>query len=351
MIAIIGAGAIGSYLAYLLSKNNEDVLLFEEHKVIGKPVQCTGLVTKEILRFVDDEDVIINRIKKARIIAPNKEFIDVEFKNEDILVDRCKLDEYFCKLAVENMAKLYKNYRLINYKKINGKIELNFGKEKILVDELVGADGFNSIIARINNQKREFVKGIQARAKLKNNKEIMEIYLGIGEFAWIVPENNEIVRVGVISKENTLEHFKKFIKEKKCEIIEYQSGIIPIFNNKIKTRFDNVYLIGDAATMVKATSYGGILYGLMAAREFSKDRKNYEKNWRKLIGRELKLGLKIRKALNKFSDNDYNRLVELFKQDKLGKLLEEYTRDYPTRFVFKAFLKEPRLLKYMLKLL
>lgn len=37
MTSIIGAGPIGSYLAYLLAKNNQEVRIFEEHKEIGKP--------------------------------------------------------------------------------------------------------------------------------------------------------------------------------------------------------------------------------------------------------------------------------------------------------------------------
>ena len=47
MISIIGAGPSGSHLACLLSKH-DDVNVYEEHSEIGKPVQCTGLVTSSI---------------------------------------------------------------------------------------------------------------------------------------------------------------------------------------------------------------------------------------------------------------------------------------------------------------
>jgi len=44
-ISIIGAGPAGNYLAYLLAKNSFDVCVFEEHKTVGLPVQCTGITT------------------------------------------------------------------------------------------------------------------------------------------------------------------------------------------------------------------------------------------------------------------------------------------------------------------
>ena len=45
MITIVGAGPAGSYLAYLLAKQGEKVIVLEEHSAVGSPVQCTGIVT------------------------------------------------------------------------------------------------------------------------------------------------------------------------------------------------------------------------------------------------------------------------------------------------------------------
>ena len=52
MITIVGAGPAGSYLAYLLVKKGEDVTIIEEHENIGNPVQCTGIVTDSIEKYV-----------------------------------------------------------------------------------------------------------------------------------------------------------------------------------------------------------------------------------------------------------------------------------------------------------
>ena len=69
MKAVIGAGPAGSYFAYL----DKDCTLFEEHKEIGKPVACTGIMTKAIFDLIDvDKKVIVNELKRVRVLGKNK---------------------------------------------------------------------------------------------------------------------------------------------------------------------------------------------------------------------------------------------------------------------------------------
>ena len=53
MIVIIGAGPVGCYAAYLLAKKGKKVAVFEEHKKIGRPVHCTGIVTSSFGKIFD----------------------------------------------------------------------------------------------------------------------------------------------------------------------------------------------------------------------------------------------------------------------------------------------------------
>ena len=70
MISIIGAGPSGSHLACLLSKH-DDVNVYEEHSEIGKPVQCTGLVTSSIKDHLKLESkFILNKIRDITVIDP-----------------------------------------------------------------------------------------------------------------------------------------------------------------------------------------------------------------------------------------------------------------------------------------
>ena len=167
--------------------------------------------------------------------------------------------------------------------------------------------------------------------------------------------NSNIVRIGIAVKEHPNEHFREFLNKRapKAKVRDYCSGLIPIYNPSIKTVGRNVFLVGDAATQVKATSYGGIVPGLLAAQELGKaiiKKKSYEKLWKKKIGKDLKYSLLIRKVLNRFSPKDYNSLFYLI-TPKVKKLIEKYDREFPSKLVIKLIFAQPRFLKFIFKFL
>ena len=87
MITIIGAGPVGSYSAYLLAKKGKEVSVFEEHKDIGLPIQCTGIVTNEIQKIIHlDSETIVNNVTKARIFSNNKNYIELNLKNKNLIL-------------------------------------------------------------------------------------------------------------------------------------------------------------------------------------------------------------------------------------------------------------------------
>jgi len=356
MISIIGAGPAGCYAAYLLAKAGKEVSVFEEHNKIGEPVQCTGIVTSAIKRIIDVPDsCIVNKIKKARIYAPNGKFIEVKFKDENLILDRKKFDNYLADIAVKAGAKIFLGNKFKNYDALSKVIETESGA-KIKTDILIGADGPNSSVANSSGliSKHEFWTGIQARVKLKNDNAV-EFYPFFGSFGWIVPENKEIVRIGLLGKGNVRLEFEKFLKFSsiiKKEIIEYQGGLVPVYCKKHLQK-ENIYLVGDAALQVKATTAGGIVQGMTASKCLAEsiiEKTNYEKKIKRL-NLELWTHLKIRKILDRFSEKDYNNLVEIFNKDKNKRVLEEYDRDNIVKLGLKLALTEPKIIMFMGKLI
>lgn len=349
-VAVIGAGPAGSYVAYKLAKKGYEVDLFEEHNVIGKPVQCTGLLTGPIADYVKiDDSFLVNVAKKARIYSPNGSFIEVKLNKGNYIFDRHKFDSYLSGQAVNAGANLHLGHRFEG--RGNNGVIVN-GKE-FSADYIVGADGPKSRVAqsfRIMNSK-SLVTAPQARVETKCDPEVIEFWVGIGEFGWLVPENENIARVGICATANADLHFKKLLELrcKDAKKIEYQGGIIPMYNPKSKIQNGNAMLIGDAAGHVKATTYGGIIFGIMAGDILARDIDNYERNFRKELNRDLWLSLKMRNALNKFSENEYNELVRIFNEPKLKKILEENDRDFPSRFVRKILIAKPSLVKFLMK--
>jgi len=354
-ISIIGAGPAGNYLAYLLAKKGLDVNVFEEHKTVGLPVQCTGITTSCLEKIIElKKDFVVNKVNKARIFAPNNKFIDVKL-DSNIILDRTKFDQHLMEKAENAGAKFFLNHRFLNYK--NSIIKIQNIKSNMIkdieTDYLIGADGPLSDVAKSAGLKckKDFLVGIQARVRL-NNQNIVEFYPFIEEYAWVVPESKDIVRIGLATKKNPKKELEKFLTKrlKKYDIIDMQAGLIPIYNPKIKTQKDNVFLIGDAAAMVKATTGGGIIQGLIAAMALADsiiNKKDYHKEWKKSIGRDLLIHLKMRKMMDKFSMQDWNYLIKLFNKENTKKVLESNDRDFPSRFLVKLILTEPRLLYFL----
>jgi digeranylgeranylglycerophospholipid reductase len=353
MISIVGGGPVGSYQAYLLAKQGKDVQVFEDHAVIGSPIQCTGILTHEIEKHLPMKgDFVVNKVNSVKIYAPNgKHATHVKFKKPDYIVCRTKFDQYIARLAQEQGAKYYLKHR---YKSNQSqKIKVN---DKILpTDLIIGADGPHSSVAKNNNMygNRKFCIGNQVVVKTKCDPQKMEVWVGHGMFSWFVPESDTHARVGLCSYDKPEEHLKKLLKTRcpDAPIVAKQPGHIPIYNPKQILQKNNVFLIGDAATQVKATTYGGIVLGMKAAKVLAKDNTKYQKNFKKEVGRDLYLSLLMRKILDKFSIEEFNELVQIFSQDKLRNILETKSRDYPTKFVLELLIKEPRLLKYSKKLL
>jgi geranylgeranyl reductase family protein len=348
MVCVIGGGPVGSYSSYLLAKAGFDVDLYEEHKEIGKPVQCTGLVTSALDKVIKiKEDFVINRIRKSRVVSPDGNFAEFTLKKSEVLVDRGKFDRFLFDLAKEEGVKTFLQHKFISSE--GNKIK--FKKKIVKSDILVGADGPLSQVAKSNDmfQGRKFLLGLQARVKGSFEKDTIISSFGDiapGFFSWIVPENEEIARVGVASNENVTQYFDKFMKWK---IIDKQVGLMPIYNPDVVAHKDNVYLVGDAATQVKPTTGGGIVPGMMAAKDLVKAikyKKNYDELWKSSVGKELDTGLKVRKILNKFNNSDYNYLVKLTSQNRVRSIVEEGNRDFPFAMLLKLAITEPRFIKF-----
>ncbi|MBN1156789.1 NAD(P)/FAD-dependent oxidoreductase [Candidatus Woesearchaeota archaeon] len=358
MITIIGAGPAGSHLAYLLAKEGKKVTIVEEHSEVGKPVQCTGLLTSDINKMTRIPDnVIVNRIKKIEVFAPNNNSFQLKLKSPELVVDRALLDKFLFEKAERAGAKGLLNHRFVDYSNNHITIKNNNKIKKIKTDILVGADGPVSRVAKIAGiyGKRKFYTGMQAIVKGNFRKDTYQVFLGKsfpGFFGWIVPESKSIARTGLATAGNPKKYFNNFLKSAGYEeIIERHSGLIPVYSAKQKIHGNNIFLLGDAALQVKATTGGGIIPGIKAAvvlKDVLINNGNYEL---RTVGikKDLLLHLMMRRTLNNLTDKDYNILVEYCKDKSVREALENTTRENPVALMVKLLARQPRFLRYAAK--
>jgi len=357
MIAIVGAGPAGSYLGHLLANQGQKVTILEEHDRIGSPVQCTGIVTHSIEKFFKlKREVVAKKLDKVIVVSKNNR---ISVNVDEIVMWRSKFDQFAADMAQDAGAEILLSHHFVGFENSNTVIvkdKKNNKTKKIKTDFIVGADGPYSAVAKaagMNSNSINYI-GMQAKVRLKMDTTSFETYFGSDFpdfFGWCVPESEDVARLGIGCFENAQEHFYNFLKKRtgKKEILCWESGLIPLYSPKKTIQKGNVYLIGDAATQVKATTGGGIIPSLKAAQTLSDciiNSKDYNKQFKKKSGRELLLHLRIRNILNKFSDKDYDKLVDLMSQEKIRKILKKYDRDTPIPLVANLLLREPRFLLF-----
>jgi digeranylgeranylglycerophospholipid reductase len=361
-ILIIGAGPAGLFSAYLLAKRGFNVQIIEEHTEIGLPIQCTGLATKtikKILPYIEGHSCIKNVIQKIKVTTNNS--VSLQIPTYELVLNRKTFDQHLGKLAEKAGAKILCGYSFTG-KSPDAKAEIinkKTGiKEKVDYDILIGADGPLSKTAKsfFPKNKLKYYTGIQAIVKGKFENDTYDVFVGDAFpdfFGWCVPESITRARIGLAAKIHTKKHFDALCKKlniKKKDILEYQGGLIPIYNskNKIHTKYKNkhIFLIGDAAGQVKSTTGGGIVPLLQYAKYLTdcinkKQYSNYSNSiWQK-ENRGLFLHLIIRKMLDDFNDNDYKKLIRILSSRKATRILGNTSRDNVVTLSTRLILANP----------
>ncbi|HKZ45555.1 MAG TPA: NAD(P)/FAD-dependent oxidoreductase, partial [archaeon] len=185
---------------------------------------------------------------------------------------------------------------------------------------LVGADGPNSTVARVSGLELpdNFLKAAQVRAKSNFDSNVVELWFGNdiapGLFAWVVPENEEIARVGLMTEKNPNEYIEKFSKNRLGNVeITDRIGDFGKYGLIRKSVSNNTLLVGDAACQIKPFSMGGIVYGQIGAEyagkslikslqsnDFSESflERNYDKKWKKDLAGPIRKGLLMKKIFS-----------------------------------------------------
>ena len=390
-VCIVGASIAGNYLAYLLSKSNLRIVVLEDHKEIGLPFQCAGIISQKLSKLIElPKEIVLNRVNTAKLVNPSGNFIKLSGSERPYVIDRIKLDILFYNKIKNHPNVTYylgERYKSFEYRIDDGKkyVMIETSKRKVIAKMLIGCDGPLTSLGKHLKVKNKVLYAAQIRIKgnFHENEAVMYFHpLWKQLFGWIVPEGNTVYRIGIASSKNVKRCFHIYLKKLGIDInnkIDQQGGIIP-YGTMNKSAFENILLLGDAAGQVKATTGGGIIMLLTAAKyasncvnlcfkngNFSKRfiKKMYENPCLRAIGRELKLHFTIRLILENLSVKDFETFFKLIKQNKIEQLISFYgDMDFPKAliikllrnrtvlsFMFKFFIKNPVIIFKIIKLL
>ncbi len=375
-VAVVGAGPAGSRTARDVARQGFRVLLLEEHRRVGVPSHCSGLISPRTLALGETgQGIVINRVRGVYIHTAGGR--EVALGAEDVravAIDRIGWDELLAQQAQEAGAELVRA-RLVGAERIEGGLRLRCqrdGHDLTLSAQLVvGADGAHSRVGRCLGlaPPREKVYALGLEGKLRTPRhDYVHVFVGRrlapAWFGWIIPLGEDRVRVGIGCHfgERPIACYRRLVEAfphlfDSLEVSRMYGGTIPL-SFALRTYADNVMLVGDAAGQVKPLSGGGIYTSLVAARHCaatavaalraddlsSAALRDYEAAWRQELGRELAKSASIRRFGLALSDADLDRVVGALHNQALQVIARQYGDiDYPSRVVLRLARALPAL--------
>jgi len=325
-VVVVGAGPAGCRTAELIAKKGFNVLVLEEHPDIGKPTQCTGLVSQRIGKI--PSKIIVNKIKKAKFCSGDESF-EVKSKKSVYVIDRRKFDRKIAEEAKKVGVNFKTSTRFLDFK--NGEVSTSNGIYRTKL--LVGADGPNSSVAGVSGIElpKNILSAVQVNVKSNFDPGTVELWFGSdvapGLFAWVVPESSSKARVGLAADKYPNKFFERFFRKRIGNLKSTgRIGDVIRYGLIKKSVSENILLVGDAACQIKPFSAGGLVYGQIGAKyageacvkalhsnNFSEKflLENYDKKWKKELAGPIRKGLLMRKIFSKFGKKSFKLIKNL----------------------------------------
>lgn len=383
-VLVIGAGPAGGYLAEKVAKAGYEVALVEEHREIGEPIQCGGLVTPRVFDYVNCKETIIGQVHGAELYSPKGRKIVIDgHETEAVVVQRALFDRAIASNAVRAGAHTFLGAQAQAARYADGGVEVlvdQDGETRRLHSKiLVGCDGVRSNVAKWFNilRPKKIIPGFEVElAGVRGDPGLVKLFVGNdfapGFFGWIIP-SGDTARVGLcVGQGNAFAYLEKMLR--RPEVLQYTKGAQPILyiaggiplGFPRRTYADRVMVVGDAACQAKATSGGGIFTALtcsdfaaktaiqaLEADDFSSRMMHrYHRLWTKSIGKELRKDLAIHESFARLTDEQFEELFEVLDNPRILELIEKKGDiDFPSKVGWALLREEPRLLKYVGKAL
>lgn len=354
-VVVVGAGPAGSVTAAALAGRGHDVLVLEEHPVVGEPVHCTGLLGLDAFDEFDlPRDLILGRATGARFWGAAGQSVPIaSHRAQATIIDRARLDAVLAARAVQHGAELRLAQRVerVVPDASGVTVTVRGAGAPIRARSCVLACGAHYGLQRSLGiaPPSTFLLSAQIETRFPASSEI-EVRFGRqvapSGFAWLVPffrDGVPYARAGLMSETRSGERFGAFVASlaeragtDPRDLPRPRLKMLPL-GPVARTYADRIVLVGDAAGLVKPTTGGGIYYGLLSGRmaadvlddALGHDRlrarnlRGYESQWRRRLGHEIRVALAFRRLVAGLNDESIDALIDLAQVNGVVPLLQE----------------------------
>jgi digeranylgeranylglycerophospholipid reductase len=367
-VIVVGGGPCGSFTALNLARLGVNVTVFEEHKEIGVPSHCAGHLSikglKRLGLYPLPKEVIENTFCGAVFYSPKGREFSVHFASPvTCVVNRVLFDRYIARMAKNAGARYLLKSRVkslvVNDIFVGGVIvKHNAGSEKLYLAKLVlDAEGASWRILRQAGlptpNRHMIVNAVQTEVENVKNLEqdTVEVFFGKdfapGFYAWLIPMRGGRAKVGLAAKYgNPKRLLQRFMhkhpiaseKLRRTKISKISFHPISLGGPIQKTYSNGFLAVGDAASQVKSTTGGGLIFGMTCAKvaaevvysalkkgDFSSNFFSaYQKRCEETLGFDVRFMLKMRKMLDKMSDDKIDEAISFCSKIGLDKSLQNF---------------------------
>ena len=345
-VIVIGAGPCGNMAALELAERGISVAVLDKRTNVGDKL-CTGIIGRECAELLPPApEHIHGEARSATIVSPGGRRYRIERKQTHAyIVNRVAYVNSVAERAQQVGAEYILGTRVTDIRITDAHAEIEVSREDAqhtyYCRVVILASGFGSPLLRMAGIRAgkhdEYLVGYQVEADASDLSET-EVYLGSdtaqNSFAWLVPLSEGRALVGMAPRRRANGQMEEFIKrlqsDGKIDSIagRPQTWGIPI--RPLSPSYgDRALVAGDAAGLVKPTTGGGIYYAFLSGRIAAEaahnaissgkctanDLRGYERNWKAVFGRELRVGYYARMLFETLTDDQIERLMIEFLSD------------------------------------
>jgi len=368
-VVVIGGGPMGALAARCAAEAGASTVLLEQQVGNVASSSCAGLVSPRTLPLLGaSQQSVLQSIRAVEAFGPNEQRIELRADDTKAFVlDRHRLEQELLGLAKEAGAEIRVGCRAKSVR--SGRVEYAAARNDASLDAsvIILATGPSSQVARGSGLPgpARLLPSSQATIRVDAEEtDRVSVYIGSdiapGFFAWAVPAEPGILRVGLAVREgiSASETLKKLLDARfpEARVTSQVGGQVAIGPVADPAR-DGILLVGDAAGHVKPLSGGGLYFGGICARVAGRlaaeasisgrttvsDLAEYGVRCSRAIGRELRFGLALRRLLDSLTDERLCEAMTALDHPDLLAFLAEIGDIDRLRGIPKALLKKRRL--------
>jgi digeranylgeranylglycerophospholipid reductase len=383
---VVGGGPAGSFAALNLARLGAKVAVFEEHAEVGVPMHCAGHLSIRSLRRLGlyplGGGIVENTFRQANFYSPLGAELSVRLARPvTCAVNRALFDRYLAEKAEAAGVCYCLSSRVRSLLIENGfvkgvSVEQKDKQKDVLAKIVVDAEGISCRLLKQTGlsafSRGGLVYGVEA--EIENVRDVasdaVEVFVGKnyapGFYGWLIPRLDGTAKVGLATRTGNPKEFLQRLMLKhpvaskqlrNAKIAQMAFHSISLGGPIARAYADGFLAVGDAASQVKPTTGGGVVFGLTCARiaaEVANEALRhsdvsanylqlYQKRCSEAVGFDVNVMLRMRRFLNALSDEQLDAALRFCARTGVDKALGDIEEiDFQGQTLL-AVLKKPAM--------